>query len=94
MLIPDPTVIPYHLIAGGTYQKSTTSQLTAEQLAAIFTAITLQCPPPTSKARLSLNPTRSAADIAHGADITCMASRFRRIQIAIPSASETSSFLN
>jgi hypothetical protein len=75
VIVPDPTVIPYQLIAGGAYQKSTTSQLGAEQLADIFRAIT---------APISAADIQNAAepescplcheDIAHDADVTYMAS--------------------
>lgn len=40
-IVPDPTVQPYQIIAGALYPKSTTDQLSAKQLAAIFAAVTL-----------------------------------------------------
>lgn len=39
-VVPDPNVQPYRIIAGAVYPKSTTDQLTAKQLAAIFAAVT------------------------------------------------------
>jgi hypothetical protein len=39
-IVPDLTVQPYQIIAGGLYSKSTTDQLSAKQLAAIFAAVT------------------------------------------------------
>ena len=40
-IVPDPTARPYRIIAGAVYPKSTTDQLSAKQLAAIFAAITV-----------------------------------------------------
>jgi hypothetical protein len=39
-IVPDLTGRPYQIIAGALYPKSTTDQLTAKQLAAIFAAVT------------------------------------------------------
>ncbi len=39
-IVPDPTVQPYQIIAGAIYPKSTTDQLSAKQLAAIFAEVT------------------------------------------------------
>lgn len=39
-IVPDPTARPYQIIAGAVYPKSTTDQLSAKQLAAIFAGIT------------------------------------------------------
>ncbi len=44
VIVPDPNTQPYRLIAGFAYPKSTTSQLTTDQLIAIFSEITATRP--------------------------------------------------
>lgn len=40
VIVPDPSNQPYHLVAAAIYQKSSTDQLSAKQLAAILASIT------------------------------------------------------
>ena len=39
-IVPDPSTQPYHIIAGGIYDKGAIKQLTTKQLREIYLAIT------------------------------------------------------